>query len=53
MRVSHATNNIYKLIRFWNNFISIDFKFGMGDYVWVVTNPDKVGSGPMSDRDAT
>jgi len=32
-----------------HTFISIDFKFGVGDYVREVTNPDKVGSGPMSD----
>jgi len=25
----------------------------VGDYVREVTNPDKVGSGPMSGRDAT
>jgi len=36
-----------------HNFISIDFKFGVGDYVRKVTNPDKVGLGPMSSRDAT
>jgi len=36
-----------------HNFISIDIKFGVGDYVREVTNPDKVGSGPMSGRDAT
>jgi len=36
-----------------HNFLSIDFKFGVGDYVMEVTNPDKVGSGPMSGRDAT
>jgi len=36
-----------------HNFILIDFKFGVGDYVQEVTNPDKVGSGPMSGRDAT
>jgi len=37
-----------------HNYISIDFKFGVGDYyVREVTNPDKVGSGPMSGRDAT
>jgi len=35
-----------------HNFISIDFKFGVGDYVSEVTNPDKVGSGPISGRDA-
>jgi len=28
-----------------HNFISIDFKFGVGDYVREVTNPAKVGSG--------
>jgi len=36
-----------------HNFISIDLKFDVGDYVKEVTNPDKVGSGPMSGRDAT
>jgi len=36
-----------------HNVISIDFKFGVGDNVREVTNPDKVGSGPMSSRDAT
>jgi len=36
-----------------NNFISIDFKFGVGDNVREVTNPDKVGLGPMSGRNAT
>jgi len=36
-----------------HKFISIDFKFGVGDYVREVTNPDKVDSGPMSGRDAT
>jgi len=34
-----------------HNFISIDFKFGVGDYAGEITNPDKVGS--MSGRDAT
>jgi len=34
-------------------YISINFKFGVGDYVREVTNPDKVDSGPMSCRDAT
>jgi len=28
------------------------FKFGVRDYVTEVTNPDKVGSGQMKDRDA-
>jgi len=36
-----------------HNFISIDFKFGVSDYVREITNPDKVGSGPISGRDAT
>jgi len=36
-----------------HNFISIDFKFGVGDKVREVTNPDKVGSCSMSGRDAT
>jgi len=36
-----------------HNFISIDFKFGLGDNIREVTNPEKVGSGPMSGRDAT
>jgi len=27
--------------------------FGVSDYVREVTSPDKVGSGPMSGRDAT
>jgi len=35
-----------------HNFISIDFKLGVGDYVRDVTNPEKVSSGPMSGRDA-
>jgi len=40
-------------LRQMHNFISIDFKFAVGDYVREVTNPEKVGSGPMSGRDAT
>jgi len=36
-----------------NNFISIDFIFGVGDYVREVTSPVKVSSDPMSGRDAT
>jgi len=36
-----------------HNFISIDLKFGVGDYVKEVINPDKVGSDPMSGQDAT
>jgi len=34
-------------------FQLIDFKFHVGDYVREVTSPVKVGSDPMSDRDAT
>jgi len=33
-------------------FISIDLKFGMGDYVREVTSPAKFGSDPMSGRAA-
>jgi len=36
-----------------HNFISIDFKFGVGDNVREVTDPDKFGSGPMSGRAPT
>jgi len=36
-----------------HNFISIDFKFGLGDNVREVTSPAKFGSNPMSGRDAT
>jgi len=42
--LKHETSTL--LIR--PNFISIDFKFGLGDNVREVTNPDKVGSGLMS-----
>jgi len=34
-------------------FISIDFTFGVGDYIREVTNPAQFGSDPMSSRDAT
>jgi len=34
-------------------YINLFQTFGVGDYVREVTNPDKVGSGPMSGRDAT
>jgi len=47
--LKHETSTI----RQRHNFISIDFNFGVGNYVKKVTNPDKVGSGPMSGRDAT
>jgi len=36
-----------------HNFISIDFKFGVGYYVREVTSPAKFGLDPMSGRDAT
>jgi len=36
-----------------HNFISIYFKFGVGDYVREVTGPAKFGSDPMSSHDAT
>jgi len=36
-----------------HNLTSIDFKFGVGDYVREVTCPAKFGSGPMSGRAAT
>jgi len=42
-----------KLQSFAKGTILINFKFGVGDNVREVTNPDKVGSGPMSGRDAT
>jgi len=36
-----------------HNFISIDLTFGVSDNVRELTSRDKVGSGPMSGRDAT
>jgi len=36
-----------------HNLISIDFTFGLGDYVREITSPAKCGSDPMSDRGAT
>jgi len=33
--------------------MSIAFKFGVGDNVWEVTSFAKLGSDPMSGRDAT
>jgi len=47
--LKHETSTLHQR----NNCISIDFTFGVGDYVREVTNPDKIGSGPMSGRDAT
>jgi len=35
------------------NFTSIDLTFGVSNNVREVISPDKVGSGPMSGRDAT
>jgi len=36
-----------------HNLISIDFTFGVGDYVREATRLAEVGSDPMSGRDAT
>jgi len=36
-----------------HNFTSIDLTFGVSDYIREVISPEKVGSGPMSGRDAT
>jgi len=36
-----------------HNFISIDLKRGVSDYVREITSPAKFGSDPMSGRDAT
>jgi len=36
-----------------HNCLSIDFKFGVGDYVREVTSPVKFGSDPMSGRATT
>jgi len=36
-----------------HNFISIDLKFDVSDYVREVTSPAKFGSDPISGRDAT
>jgi len=47
--LKHETSTI----RQRHNFMSIDLTFGVSDYVREVTSPDKVGSGPMSGRDAT
>jgi len=40
-------------LRLSHNFISIDFKYGVGDYVREVNSNAKIGLGPMSGRDAT
>jgi len=36
-----------------HNFISIDLKFGVGDYVREITSPANFGFDLMSGRDAT
>jgi len=36
-----------------HNFISIDYKFGVGDSVWEITSPTKFSSGLMSGRAVT
>jgi len=36
-----------------HNLISVDLTFDVSDYVREATSPDKVGSGPMSGRDAS
>jgi len=36
-----------------HNFISINFEFGVSNYVREVTSPAKFGLDPMSGRDAT
>jgi len=47
--LKHGTS----ILRQRHNFISIDLKFGVRDYVREITSPAKFGSGPMSGRDAT
>jgi len=47
--LKHETSTI----RQRHKFISIDLTFGVSDNVREVTSPDKVGSGPMSGRDAS
>jgi len=41
--LKHETSTLRQSL----NFISIDLKFGMSDYVREVTKPDKVGSDPI------
>jgi len=45
--LKHETSTLQR-----HNFISIDLTFGVSDNVREVTSLDKVGSGPMSGRDA-
>jgi len=49
VKLKHETSTL----RQRHNFISIDLTFGVSDYVREVTNPAKLGSDPMSGRDAT
>jgi len=47
--LKHKTSTLHQR----HHFISNDFKFCVGDNVWDVTSPDKVGSDPISGRDDT
>jgi len=47
--IKHETSTL----RQGHNFISIDFKCGVDDYVKQITNPAKFGSDPMSGREVT
>jgi len=47
--LKHETSTV----RQRHSFLSIDLTFGVSDYVREVTSTDKVGSGPISGRDAT
>jgi len=47
--LKHETSTL----RQTHNFISINFKFGVGDYVREVTSPAKFGSDSTSGRDVT
>jgi len=49
VELKHETSTL----RQRHNFISIDLKFGVSDYVREVTSPTQFGLGPMSGRDAT
>jgi len=47
--LKHGTSIVHQI----SNFISINLKLGVGNYVREVTSSAKVGLGPMSGRDAT
>jgi len=47
--LKHETSTLYQS----HNFISPDLKFGVDDNVTEITIPSKIGSDPMSGRDAT